>query len=196
MDVMRISLSAEGGDFPNVQEVSEFVYDVNLLFELLVLDTLEPGFLDRRHSWRVLSRTGRPGVPDEAKLRTQRVHLGSPLELALVVPLIPVAVIAVDRLVQISERIYNIPAHRRDLLASTRLKDAQAAAQQADARLKSAQAAEIEGRLARGLTTESSSYGGQVDALRSVERRLRKSLHIVALEIDLDEVPAHELRRD
>jgi hypothetical protein len=60
---------------------------------------------------------------------------------------------------------------------------------QADARLKSAQAMEIEQRLGRYVTEASAyrSYGGRVDALRSVERRLRRSRRVTQLVIETTE---------
>jgi hypothetical protein len=106
--------------------------------------------------------------------------------------LVPLTFLAIDRLAQAVERIYNIPARRRDLLAATRLKEAEIAAHDAESRLKSIQAE----RLLRAMDDTDTQtggdwgYGGGVDPERSAERRLRRSFTVLEFRIEEVTEPA------
>lgn len=64
-------------DYPRVQEVSGFLYDFNLVYEISRLAT-DPKYSDYRFSRSVWYRTRKPLV-EQDRLHVDRLQLGSPL---------------------------------------------------------------------------------------------------------------------
>lgn len=117
LDSPYIRLRVRGSDegFPSLLEVSSFLYDFNLLYEVSRLGT-DPNYGDFRFSNFVFYRTGRP-LRSRDRLHVQALRQESPLLLIAVLAAAPSAVGALWGLVQIVEKVANAPLNRRKLRA-------------------------------------------------------------------------------
>jgi hypothetical protein len=111
----RIHIVGSEETFPTVLDVSSFLYDLNLLYEIARLAT-DPNYSKFRFSRFVYFRTGRP-LKEQDRLRIQSLRQESPLALVAVLTAVPVAIGAVWGVVQIVEKIANAPLNRRKLKA-------------------------------------------------------------------------------
>ena len=112
----RISLVGDAGELPRLSDVLNFLYDVNVVYEVSRLAT-DPSY--RNFEFRapfVFYRTGRP-LRDADRLHLSLLHEASPLELTTVLWGSPLAVAAIYGLVQAVEQAMNIPMNRRKLRA-------------------------------------------------------------------------------
>jgi hypothetical protein len=90
-------------DYPRVQEVSAFLYDFNLVYEISRL-AADPKYSGYRFSRSVWYRTRKPLV-EQDRLHVDRFQLGSPLIFLVALAAAPVAVGAVWGIVQITGKI-------------------------------------------------------------------------------------------
>ncbi|MBS1842613.1 MAG: hypothetical protein JSS69_03040 [Acidobacteria bacterium] len=111
----RIQIAGREETFPTVLDVSSFLYDLNLLYEIARLAT-DPNYDEFRFSRFVYFRSGRP-LKEADRLRIQSLRQESPLALVAVLTAVPVAIGAVWGVVQIVEKIANAPLNRRKLKA-------------------------------------------------------------------------------
>jgi len=88
---------------PRLQEVSNFIYDLNLVYEISRIAT-DPRYQRYKFSRFIWNRNGRH-LKDEDRLHVTSLHLGSPLFLQTAILLIPVATGAAWVLTQMAERI-------------------------------------------------------------------------------------------
>jgi hypothetical protein len=100
---------------PTLLDTTSFLYDLNLAYELARLKTDEAyaGFV---LSANALRRNGRPLKPD-ARLRVVRLRQESPIELVTAVAVVGGALTALWVVLQIAEKVYNLPMNRRKLRA-------------------------------------------------------------------------------
>jgi hypothetical protein len=112
----RLSLRGDESDFPALIDVSSFLYDFNLLYEVARLATDEAYQDYAFSSPQVYYRFGRP-LRDEDKLRIERLRHESPIALITVLVAAYAAIPAIWGLVQIMEKIVNFPLNRRKLRA-------------------------------------------------------------------------------
>jgi hypothetical protein len=110
-----IRLTAGEGPFPTLVDVTNFLYDFNILYEIARLTT-DPTYSDFRFSRFVFYRKGRP-LNSSDRLRVQSISLGSPLVIVAVLAAVPAAVGAVWGLVQIADKLTTAPLNRRKLKA-------------------------------------------------------------------------------
>jgi hypothetical protein len=106
---LAVTVEGEEGH-PPLQEVSSFIYDFNLVYEIsrLASDPNYQGYKFNRFIW---NRDGRR-LKDSDRLHLVSLELGSPFLLETAVLLVGGAVAAVWGLVQISERIADWPVNR------------------------------------------------------------------------------------
>jgi len=110
-----IRLTAGEEPFPTLVDVTNFLYDFNILYEIARLTT-DPSYSDFKFSHFVFYRKGRPlNLSD--RLRVQSISLGSPLVIVSVLAAVPAAIGAVWGLVQIADKLTNAPLNRRKLRA-------------------------------------------------------------------------------
>ncbi len=124
----RIHLLAEDEDYPDIDQISSFLYDFNLLYEFsrVIVDPKYSSYRFSRYSgFRNQKRVG-----EDDKLKLDLLSQGSPLELIALVTAIPAAAAALWALIQTAEKIRNWPLNR-EILELTRdklLRDLQAPA--------------------------------------------------------------------
>jgi len=111
----RIQIVGSEETFPLVLDVSSFLYDLNLLYEIARLAT-DPNYGEFKFSRFVYYRGGRP-LRDEDRLHVQSLRQESPLALVAVLAAVPVAIGAVWGVVQIVDKIGNASLNRRKLRA-------------------------------------------------------------------------------
>jgi hypothetical protein len=111
----RIRLTGSEESFPSLLEVSSFLYDFNLLYEISRLAT-DPTYRDFRFSRFVFYRRGRP-LEERDRLYLQSLSLGSPIVIVGVVTAMVTGIGGVWGIVQIVEKITNAPLNRRKLKA-------------------------------------------------------------------------------
>ena len=112
---IRVHLIGTEESFPTLQEVTNFLYDINVTYDLLRLAT-DAKYLDFKFSHNAFFRRGRP-LEEEDRLQVDELRLASPIDLVGVVLGVPVAVAAVWGLVQIVTTVYNVPLERKKKLA-------------------------------------------------------------------------------
>jgi hypothetical protein len=112
---IRLDLKADEATTPTLLEVSSFLYDFNLIYELSRL-VADPQYEGVRLSRFTLYRNGRP-LDDRDRMGVQRVSHQSPLELITIIGLASGAVASMWGIVQVAERIFNWPLNRRKLRA-------------------------------------------------------------------------------
>jgi hypothetical protein len=110
-----IRLVGSGEAFPSLLDVSSFLYDFNLLYEIARLAT-DPNYHDFKFSDFVFYRGGRP-LNGRDRLHVQTLRHESPLILVAVLAAVSVAVGSLWGIVQIVEKITNAPLTRRKLKA-------------------------------------------------------------------------------
>jgi hypothetical protein len=110
-----IRLTAGEAPFPTLVDITNFLYDFNILYEIARLTT-DPTYSHFRFSRFVFYRKGRP-LELSDRLRIQSISLGSPLLILAVLGAVPTAVGAVWGLVQIADKLTNAPLNRRKLKA-------------------------------------------------------------------------------
>jgi hypothetical protein len=111
----RIQIVGTEETFPLVLDVSSFLYDLNLLYEIARLAT-DPNYDEFKFSRFVYYRGGRP-LQEGDRLRVQSLRQESPLALVVVLAAVPVAIGAVWGVVQIVDKIGNASLNRRKLRA-------------------------------------------------------------------------------
>jgi hypothetical protein len=106
---LAIAVEGEEGH-PPLQEVSSFIYDFNLVYEIsrIASDPTYQRYTFNRFIW---NRNGRR-LKDSDRLHLVSLQLGSPFLLETAVVLVGGAIAAVWGLVQISERIADWPVNR------------------------------------------------------------------------------------
>ena len=168
-----------------VREFATFIYDLNLLYELYVQQTVDPESLYRGNAtgW-IFSRTGRD-IPRDARLIVGTVELRSPLELLAQIPIwIPslgIAVAGLWGLIQSVEKLYNIGEGHRLLVAQRRLAEVQA-------KLAERQLNDLDDvpQLASSGSERGRFGRSNIDPIPATERRLQRAqFRIVELEIDV-----------
>jgi hypothetical protein len=113
----RIHLLAEDDDYPDIDQVSSFLYDFNLLYEFsrVVVDPTYSSYRFSRYSgFRNQKRVG-----EDDKLKLDLLSQGSPLELIALVTAIPASAAALWALTQTAEKIRNWSLNR-EILELTR----------------------------------------------------------------------------
>ena len=92
LDVARLRIVADAGITPELRDFNAFFWDFNLLYELDLLAELDPESAHRRAGspW-ILARGGRP-IPSDLRMRVVRSQFGSPIDITVLVPLVPAVV--------------------------------------------------------------------------------------------------------
>lgn len=191
LEIAKLRIIADAGVDPQFRDFNSFFWDLSLLYELDLLAQLDPEFLARRFGspW-ILSRGGRP-IPSDLRMRVERSSFGSPIDLTVLIPVVPVVTGALFVLAKSVERIYLIPATHRFLEAQVRRENARA-------RLTEANAVDHEIRnTARMAELDHDSF---VDAearapyapgfypIATVERRMSRSpIRITTFEIEFED---------
>ena len=111
--LMRLR-GGEGG-VPSLLDVSSFLYDFNLLYEISRLAT-DPRYHDFKFSDFVLYRNGRPLAAYD-RLLVAELRQESPILLVTAVAGVSTVIGAVWAIVQVVEKILNAPLERRKLRA-------------------------------------------------------------------------------
>ncbi len=113
---LRLGLTADAEDNPTLLNISGFLYDFNLLYEITRL-ALDPKYSEFVFADFVWFRQGRP-LENRDRLRVDRIRLESPLEVVAAVILAGNgAIAAVWGVVQIIEKVSNARLNRRKLEA-------------------------------------------------------------------------------
>ena len=113
---LRFAVTADAEDNPTLLNISSFLYDFNLLYEITRL-ALDPKYSEFAFADFVWFRQGRP-LEDQDRLRVDRIRLESPLELVAAIILAGNgAIAAVWGVVQIVEKVSNARLNRRKLEA-------------------------------------------------------------------------------
>ena len=100
---------------PPVREVSAFLYDLNLLYEIARLAT-DPAYRHYGFSFRVWTRNNRK-LSAQDRLIVQRLRLESPLDLSLLLPFVPKAVEAIRALVGTAKELSGWRVDKRRKIA-------------------------------------------------------------------------------
>src|ERR1700723_1869506 len=103
----RVRLAASAEPFPSLGDVTNFPYDLNLIYEISRLAT-DPQYKDFRLSRFVFYRKGRPLEADD-RLHIQSLTLKSPFFIETVFLRVFGAIGAAWALVQIGEKLANAP---------------------------------------------------------------------------------------
>src|ERR1019366_6569633 len=88
---------------PPVRDVSAFLYDLNLLYEIARLAT-DPSYRHYTFSFRVWTRNNRP-LSAQDQLIVHKLRLESPFDLSLLLPFVPKAVEAIRSVVGIAKEL-------------------------------------------------------------------------------------------
>jgi hypothetical protein len=167
------------------QDLATYVYDLNLLYELLVLEQLDPEAVrpGNATTW-ILARTGR-SIPRGTRLLVPKLAYGSPFEILLQLQQqitgvdLVVAAGAFWAFVQSIEKLYNLPSNRR-------LIDAQARKANAEADQLETKGAALLPHEQHDALGEPSRPRSQIDPIAVAERRLtRGRIRITEVEYDL-----------
>jgi hypothetical protein len=113
--LLIIRLQGSEGGAPSLLDVSSFLYDFNLLYEISRLAT-DPNYHDFRFSDFVMYRNGRP-LAEYDRLLVAELRKESPLLLVTALAAVPTVVGAVWGVVQIVEKVTNARLERRKLRA-------------------------------------------------------------------------------
>ena len=106
-----LAITVEGKEgYPPLQEVSSFIYDFNLVYEISRIAS-DPSYQRYKFSRFIWNRNGRR-LKDSDRLHVVSLELGSPFLLETAVVLVGGAITAVWGLVQISERIADWQVNR------------------------------------------------------------------------------------
>jgi hypothetical protein len=106
-----LAITVEGKeDHPSLQEVSSFIYDFNLVYEIARVAS-DPNYQRYKFSRFIWNRNGRH-LKDADRLHVVSLQLGSPFVLETAVVLVGGAIAGVWGLVQIAERIVDWPVNR------------------------------------------------------------------------------------
>lgn len=109
----EIKVIGDEESLPTLLDVSAFLYDFNLGYELSRLAT-DPKYSHFHFSRYALFRNGRP-LRNEDRLRIEKLSHSSPIELNTLLWGAPLAIGAIWGIVQIVERISNWKLNRRKL---------------------------------------------------------------------------------
>jgi hypothetical protein len=110
---VEIDLKGDEKVTPTLLELTNFLYDFNLGYELARLAT-DPRYEDFRFSRYALYRNGRP-LRNQDRLQIERVEHSSPLVLQTVLLGAPAAIGAIWIVVQIAEKVSNWKLNRQKL---------------------------------------------------------------------------------
>jgi hypothetical protein len=116
---LRLRVTGSEKESPTAQELANFIYDFNLLYEILRL-AIDKQYATYRFTYLTNYRSGRQIIEPEDRLHVDSLHLGSPVDAAFVLMLIGGiggATGAIWGLAQTVEKIYNMPLNRRKLKA-------------------------------------------------------------------------------
>jgi len=114
----RLTITGDEEDQISVDDIGLFLYDFATLYELTRL-ALDPKYESFKFSRFALYRNGRP-VKENDDIYIEKITHSSPLELIAQVALTSgVALGALWTLVQLIEKIYNIPLNRKKLKLDT-----------------------------------------------------------------------------
>ncbi len=190
LEVAKLRITADAGVDPQFRDFNSFFWDLSLLYELELLAQLDPEFLDRSFGspW-ILSRGGRP-IPSHLRMRVERASFGSPIDLTVWIPLVPVVIGALYVLAKSVEKIYLIPATHRLLEAQARRENATARSTEADAVEHEIRNAARVAKLADPLLDAEArvSNAPGFHPIASVERRLSRSpIRITTFEIEVED---------
>jgi len=106
-----LAITVEGKEgHPPLQEVSSFIYDFNLVYEISRIAS-DPNYQRYKFSRFIWNRNGRY-LKDSDRLHVVSLELGSPFVLETAVILVGGAIAGVWGLVQIAERIADWPVNR------------------------------------------------------------------------------------
>src|SRR5215469_5387279 len=111
----RIRITGPDISYPSLLDVSSFLYDFNLLYEITRLAT-DPRYDDFRFSNYALFRKGRPLEPRD-RLHVEALSERSPLVLVTDLSIVAGAIGALWGVVQIVEKVANASLNRRKLKA-------------------------------------------------------------------------------
>jgi len=111
----RIRIAGPDISYPSLLDVSSFLYDFNLLYEITRLAT-DPRYGDFRFSNYALFRKGRPLEPRD-RLHVEALSEKSPLVLVTDLSIVGGAIGAFWGVVQVVEKVVNAPLNRRKLKA-------------------------------------------------------------------------------
>jgi hypothetical protein len=112
---IRVGMRGNEGAFTTLLEVTSFLYDFNLLYEIDRL-AIDPVYESFRFSSNVYYRTGRP-LQNSDRLHVESLKLGSPVELTTLIVAVPAAATALWVTLQSANLISNWSLNRRKLKA-------------------------------------------------------------------------------
>jgi hypothetical protein len=112
---IRVGMRGNEGAFTTLLEVTSFLYDFNLLYEIDRL-AIDPVYESFRFSSNVYYRTGRP-LQNSDRLHVESLKLGSPIELTTLIVAVPAAATALWVTLQSASLISNWSLNRRKLRA-------------------------------------------------------------------------------
>jgi hypothetical protein len=112
---IRVAMRGSEGAFTPLLEVSSFLYDFNLLYEIDRL-AIDPVYESFRFTSSVYYRTGRP-LENSDRLHVESLKLGSPIALTTLVLAVPAAATALWVTLQSANLISNWSLNRRKLKA-------------------------------------------------------------------------------
>jgi hypothetical protein len=114
---VRLTIAADIGEAPNMADVALFLYDFDSLYEIARL-AVDPQYKSHRFSRFSLYRNGRPLMATDRMLM-RAISLQSPLEVVATVAVVGGAATsvaaAVWAIVQVIEKLYNLPLNRQKL---------------------------------------------------------------------------------
>jgi hypothetical protein len=114
---VRLTIAADIGDAPSMAEVALFLYDFDSLYEIARL-AVDPQYKSHHFSRFSLYRNGRPLMATDRMLM-HAISLQSPLEVVATVAVVGGAATSVAAaiwaIVQVIEKLYNLPLNRRKL---------------------------------------------------------------------------------
>lgn len=111
----RIHLTGSEESFPSLLDISSFLYDLNLLYEISRLAT-DPKYHDFSFSNSVFYRRGRP-LADRDRLYVESLSHGSPIAIVAVVTAVAAGIGSILGIIQIVEKVANARLNRRKLMA-------------------------------------------------------------------------------
>jgi len=100
---LLIAVTGSEESEPPVRDVSAFLYDLNLLYEIARLAT-DPSYRHYTFSFRVWTRNNRP-LSAQDQLIVHKLRLESPFDLSLLLPFVPKAVEAIRSVVGIAKEL-------------------------------------------------------------------------------------------
>jgi len=187
-DMFKIHLKGEEDDYPLLLDVSTFLYDLNLLYEISVLATSNK-YYEFNFSSFINQRNGRP-LQKVDRLSVKSLKHQSPIDIVLTVSTTAAAIGGIWGLVQVVEKIVNMPLSRRKLKAEVEKLE-----------LENAEKAELRRQLAfeepEKLELEMKNRNADTYFNNTAKRLEKSKIRIREIEVEIERrVDADDLKQD